>query len=46
VNMMRRLLLAAFAFSVLSLTAVPPQPAAACPLICRFVNGHWVCGCG
>ena len=44
-NGVRRLALAALAAALL-VTAVAPQPAAACPLICRYVNGHWVCGCG
>lgn len=43
---MKRLLLGALAAALLFTYASPPQPAAACPLICRFENGHWVCGCG
>lgn len=42
---MRRLFLGALAAALL-ITAVAPQPAAACPLICRYHDGHWVCGCG
>ena len=35
----------ALAAGLLFTFTAPPAPASACPLICRYVNGHWVCGC-
>lgn len=43
--MIKRIVFAAFCAFVLFGAASPP-PASACPMICRMVNGQWVCGCG
>jgi hypothetical protein len=42
--MIRRFILAAFALGLL-VSVAAPKPATACPLICVYKNGHWVCGC-
>jgi len=43
--MLKRLFLAACCLGVLLATAAPAQPASACPLVCYYDHGKWVCGC-